>query len=363
MKQRVILLIGKDLGKLEESWLKYWNKENHDRPAMIITAPKDGAVWENIKAPENIKDRWMDIEYQIKTKRMWMNCVYFGAEAFPVWSPDLGPDLIGAVCGCDIEFGESTSWALHNVTDWKSYKELSFDENNYWWKKIEEMTKAAIDDSNGDYLVGVTDLHPGTDGLVSLRGPEELCMDIFDCPEVINPRIDQMFGVYKEIFNRLSAIIKTKQKGSTNWMSVWHPEKDWYIPSSDFSCLINEEQYSEFVVPGILNELDFLDASIYHLDGPGALHHLDAILGFEKLTGVQWVQGSGSPPAREWLDVYKKIQNSGKNILANCEPEDIEILCENLNPEGVCMCVTASSQSEADDLIALAEKTTKNRKR
>lgn len=45
---------------------------------------------------------------------------------------------------------------------------------------MEEMTKAAVEDGKGKYFVGVTDLHPGADALVSLRGPQKLCFDVYD---------------------------------------------------------------------------------------------------------------------------------------------------------------------------------------
>ena len=50
----------------------------------------------------------------------------------------------GAIAGCDIEFGNDTSWAVHNVKDWETHEKLEFDPENEWWKKIREITEAAI---------------------------------------------------------------------------------------------------------------------------------------------------------------------------------------------------------------------------
>jgi len=202
----------------------------------------------------------------------------------------------------------------------------------------------------------------GTDGLVSLRGPENLCMDIFDNPEHINPRIKEVNAIHFKVLDEINDIISKKQEGSTNWMSIWHPKKNWYVTSSDFSCFISKENFEEHVIPGLEEELDKLPASIYHLDGPGALHHMDRLLELKKLNGIQWVQGAGAPPAREWIQIYKKIQKAGKCIQAHCEPEDIEPLCKELEPEGVHLVCYAKTEQEAKDLIALAEKTCKAKK-
>jgi len=341
---------------LEKRWLEYWNKENHDRPIMSVNAVKNNAKYKTIERPATVKECWMDWEYIVKANRNSFENTFFGGEAFPLLNPNLGPDIVGAVCGCELEFSESTSWALHNVKDWESHPPIVFEENNKWWQAIKQMTEYYVKDSQGDYFVGITDLHPGTDGLVSLRGPQELCMDIYDCPQEINSRIDQIFAVYKEMYNRLNAIISKKQQGTANWMGIWHPKANWYVVGSDFSCLVGKDDYEQYVAPGLLNEIDFLDASIYHLDGPGALKHLDRILQMEKLNGVQWVYGSGQPTARYWIEVLQKIQKAGKNIQIHCVPEDIKDICEALKPEGVHIVCGVQTEDDAKDLIKMAER-------
>lgn len=355
-------MINQDEAYLREKWLEFWTMENHDRPLMCIYAPKAGAVPAPVPAPQRLEDRWTDMDYIIARGRENMKNTFYGGEAFPSLFADLGPDLVGAVCGCGIEFGKNTSWAVHVVEDWEKYPPIRFNPENPWWKRIYEMTRRLAEDARGDYLVGMVDLHPGTDALVSLRGPQELCMDLFDCPEQLPPRIWEIFEVYKTMFQQLSALIAPCQQGSTNWMGIWHPEANWYPVSSDFSCLVSQEQYEEFVAGGIEAEIDFLQDSIYHLDGAGALHHLDRILRMERLDGVQWVQGAGAPPAREWLEVYKKIQAAGKRIQANCEPADIEPICRELNPEGVQLVCYASSEEEARELLEIGRKATAARR-
>lgn len=282
--------------------------ENHDRP-LISAYVHAARKFPDITTPISLKDRWENVDYVVTSARRRIENTFFGGEAVPVFNPNLGPDILGAIAGCELEYGEDTSWAVHSVEDWSMYPPLVFDESNRWWKKIEEITKAAVEDTRGDYLVGITDLHPGIDGLVSLRGPEEMCYDVVDCADQIKTRIGQLFKMYKEVYMRLESIISPHQEGSINWMGVWHPVKRWYTVSCDFSCMVGQDIYNEFVIPGLLCELEFLEASIYHLDGPGALRHIDRILEQPGLNGVQWVYGAGQPSARYWMDLLKKIQN------------------------------------------------------
>ena len=341
---------------LKRRYLEYWSRENHDRPLMRITTG-NGKQLPELKAPPTLKQRWEDPDYVIKNARRWIESTHFHAEAVPAFSPNLGPDIVGAVAGCGIEYGEDTSWAKHCVADWNDYPDLVFDENNPYLKKIEALTAAAVADARGEYLVGITDLHPGMDGLVSLRGPENLCYDLIDAPEQVKTRSDQLFYIHKQMMLREEKIIAKNQTGSINWMGVWHPEKRWYVTGCDFCCMVSKPDFEEFVAPGLVQELSILDASIFHLDGPDALRHLDRLLEFEKINGIQWVYGAGQPGARHWLDVLKKIQAANKMIHIECAAADVQILCENLQPEGLYLNVPDSlSPDEAESLIKLAEK-------
>ncbi|MBR2950942.1 MAG: trimethylamine corrinoid protein 2 [Lachnospiraceae bacterium] len=353
-------MYNQDYEWLKKRWLQFWNKENHDRPLIFGTVSMANRADDQNAAeflvPENLEDRWENPAYVVANTRKYFAQTWFGGEMVPVLNPNLGPDIVGAVAGCSIEYGEDTSWAHPVVEDWETYPPIQFDENNIWWQKIRAITEAAAADAKGDYLVGITDLHPGTDGLVSLRGPQELCYDLVDTPELINGRSDEVFEVHKEMFNRLDNIIAPVQEGTVNWMGLWHPEKKWYVVGSDFSCMVSAADYDRFVLPGILQEVNFLEASVYHLDGPDALRHLDRILEIEKLNGVQWVPGEGQKPAREWISVLKKIQDAGKLVTITCTPEDILPICEELDPEGVGLFLTGcKTPEEFNGLLRKAE--------
>ena len=99
--------------------------------------------------------------------------------------------------------------------------------------------------------------------------------------------------------------------------------------------MISKAHFEEFIVPELLAELDWLPASIFHLDGIGALKHLDRLLQMKKLKGIQWVYGVAQPSGMHWIEEYKKIQAVGKCIELPCEMKDVIPLCEVLDPRGV----------------------------
>jgi len=347
---------------IKKRYREYWNKANEDRPLIQLFGPGLKVTTEMGENHATMRDAWLDSEYQLKMARKNIENSFYLGEGYPMFNPNLGPDLLGAICGCELQFSNRTSWAEPCIKDYDSFPEIKFDENNFWWKKICEITQAALDDSNGDYIVGITDLHPGADGLVSLRGPEDAAMDIYDEPDQFKKRVWEILPVYKETISRLHAMISAKQEVCSNWMTVLHSDELWYPPSCDFSCMISTDNFEEFIIPELQAEIDWLPNSIYHLDGPGALRHLDRILEIENLNGVQWVYGAGQPSAKHWGEVLQKIQNAGKCIQVYCEPEDIIPLCEILDPRGVHFKCTIADRDSGEALLKEMERTCRNKR-
>lgn len=342
--------------QINNRFAEFWARENRDRPLVSVSAYSPRGESKPPQAPDTLLGKWFDEGYVVRASRYYIENTYFGGEAFPHIMPNLGPDLFGALLGCGLSFGNETSWAEHCVEDWKAFDGFSLNRENKYYKKIMSLTKSLCEDSKGDYFVAHTDIHPGVDAMVALRGPERLCMDLYDCFEDIRDIPLRLFPVFTEFYEELLNLTKECNGGGTStWLNLFHPGK-YYVPSCDFICMISPEMFREFVLPVIKAEVEYLDASIFHLDGPGALKHLDDILAIEKLGGVQWVHGEGNRLASEWTEVLQKIQAAGKVLDITIRPEEIKKLSETIRPEGVALHTMCGSKEEAKDLIAYTEK-------
>ena len=80
------------------------------------------------------------------------------------------------------------------------------------------------------------------------------------------------------------------------WMRIWsdRPAVDL---QSDVSCLVSRELFDEYFLPFIEQQTAWAERTVYHLDGPGAIRHLDSLLALPRLTAIQWVPGAGAPGA------------------------------------------------------------------
>ncbi|MGI5958832.1 MAG: hypothetical protein ACOX60_05400 [Massiliimalia sp.] len=343
--------------QIQKRYEAYWAMENHDRPIVSIMAPKKNQAAPVASHHASLKDRWMDTEYMLAKGRWDIENTFRGCEAFPMIWPNLGPDVFAGLYGTQIEFGETTSWAEPHLTDEdvEKFEGFSLKPDSEYYKKLIEMTEALVEDGKDQYLVGITDIHPGADGLVSMRGPQELCFDTFDHPEFLQKGTMSLLDGFKTVYDQLYQMTTKYQKGTSNWMGIWHPER-WYVTSCDFCCMVSEDMFEDLIVKELEQEVDFLDASIYHLDGPGALKHLDRLLQIKKLKGIQWVYGAGQPSASHWLEVLHKIHNAGKLIQVNVEPQELKFMLENFPCEGVMYNVFSDNEDEARQLTEMVER-------
>ena len=343
-----------DFEKIKDRYQQFWALENTDQPIMRLYAPSDKNLPAPI-APDTLEERWTDVDYVVKRTRWRMENRYCCGDMYPGTYPNLGPDLTGAILGCDLSFGEDTTWAHPFIKDWAQAEQVTLDTNNKWYKKLAELTTALVEDSKGDYVVGYTDMHGGLDLLVSMRGPEEMCMDLYDYPDEVKKYTFKYWEFVKQIYNAQYDIISKNLPGTASWMEIWHPGRS-YITSCDMAYLMSTEHFDEFILPELLVECDYFDQNIFHLDGIGSFKHLDRLLSIPKIGGIQWVQGAGAPSASHWIAEYKKIQAAKKTLVVNAEPDEIPFLMQHLRPEGLCITAGCSSQQEADDLIAITKK-------
>ena len=116
--------------------------------------------------------------------------------------------------------------------------------------------------------------------------------------------------------------------------------------------MVSKRMFDEVFLPGIVRECRFLDRSIYHLDGPGALRHLDSILEIPELDAMQWVFGAGNEGFHRWVRVYQRVQAAGKGIQVTCDIQEVSQVMETLSPRGLYLSVGGvSSREEGETLL------------
>lgn len=314
----------------------FWDCEIIDRPVVFMQVSKKKPVmpYPDSAKLSSIRERWMDAQLVADSALAFVSNTDFLADALPNAWPNLGPDLFCGFLGCELEFAETTSWSSPILSSLGDGNRLHFSENNFYYRKLVDMTNALLEAGKGKFYVGYTDFHPGGDAIAALRGPTQLNYDLLEQPDAVKElrkKVDRIyFGTFDLMYNRLQ---KAGQLCAT-WCNIVSSKK-WTIACNDFSCMISKKMFDDIFLPGIIGECRFFEKSIYHLDGPGALQHLDSLLDIKELNAIQWVPGEGHGRASDWMHIYKRIQQAGKGMQISLGVDEIDFFMENLRPEGL----------------------------
>ncbi len=324
-----------DYETVKKRYDAFWAREVLDRPPVSITLPAKERVQAPRKTYASQRARWLDLPQRALEMDAAMRSTRYLYDALPVCFPNLGPEVFSAWCGCEMEFGRDTAWSVPMIEDWdRDAEKVRLDMSSPLFTACEEFTRLLLEKSRGDYIVGMTDLHPGGDHVAALRDPQNLAMDLMDCPERVEAMLSQAAAEFFAAYGVFYHMLKKAGMPITSWLPLISDGR-YGIPSNDFSCMISADMFERYFLPGIVQECRFYDNSIYHLDGPGALRHLDALLSISELDAVQWVCGAGNEGFARWAGVYQKIQRAGKGVYLTCHVRELSEVFAALRPEGV----------------------------
>lgn len=340
-----------------EAW---WRGEN-DRPLIKAVAPlQPDAAGETLPEDEPGLLAWLtDPALVIPRLARDAAHTYHAGDAFPVIFPMYTgiPAILAAYLGSPVRLMREglTGWLAPIITDWRTRPTLDRVPDGFWWQATQDLLAAAADASTGDYAIGIPDLQGGGEILAVLRGSQELALDLYDHPAEIVPAIAESNAAWLTCYRACFAIIHRNpaplSQGYVDWLGVWSDTPAVTV-ECDFAALVSPPMFRRFFLPALEEQVGWIGRTIFHLDGPRALPHLDTLLGLRGLTGIQWGPGDGAPPMREWVPLLQKIQAAGKRQVLICEPADVPVLISELQPEGLLLSVGCGSPAEADALVA-----------
>ena len=318
----------------------------------------DYNVKEYSKTWPTLEDRWMDAEYAVNDYVSRLGDKPLLAETFPVYFPNLGPNWYAGCFGAPIDWEETTAWARPVVKDYDAdMPRLSFDRDSVLFRKMVELTDYALSICKGKFMVGYTDIHPGLDCAMALRGIQELLCDFIDQPEQALKLAEKCEEPLFEVYDFFDAKLKAHGLPSATWMTVPSFGK-LYIESADFSAMMSPADFDRYAYPALEEQCRYFTHNIFHMDGKDVAKHTDRILSLPNLHAVQWVQGVGlDEPIMQWVPYLKKILEAGKSIIIDLKVSELEAFIGEFDkPDGIMLCVPSDDTEEQEAVIKRVEK-------
>lgn len=332
----------------------FWEHDANDRPLVnfYLFKPLDQQIPVPVSHHNTSEERWIDAEFQAELAYIYLQNRDFIGDDLPVVYPNLGPEVFSAFYGCPLHFGDyGTSWSDPILHDWADVEKITLNWQNPWIAKLHEMTDVLLEIGKDKFIVGMTDWHPGGDALAAFRDPQNLAMDMLEHLEKVKTLLRRVTDDYFKIYDIFFRKLQSAGQPITSWIPLISDGK-YYIPSNDFSIMISKKMFDEVFLPGIIEECRFLKRSIYHLDGPGALRHLDSILGIRELNALQFVPGDGNNLFTRWVPVYQKAQAARKGVYVGCTVSELSHVMETLSPRGLYLIISGvSTHDEAVSIL------------
>ena len=344
---------------LEETKKRYISWWNHKGIVLNMWEHFQEGVTPHADIPEpkpyrDLNQRWFDPEWRAEYLNWSVAHSSLMADMLPVANTQLGPGSLAAILGGVFEGGEDTIW-IHpdpHYTD-----DIKFDPNHPNYLLHKDLLRACKKKAQGHYYVGMPDLMEGLDVLAAIKGTDKVLLDTVMQPEVLEHQMQQINDIYFQVFDELYDIIREGDEMAFCYFSSWAPGKMSKL-QSDISTMISVDDYRRFVQPFIREQCQKIDYTLYHLDGVGAMHHLDALLEIKELNAIQWTPGVGEPQggSPKWYDLYKKILAGGKSIMACWVTlDELRPLLDNIGGDGVYLEMDFHNEREVEQAMRIVD--------
>lgn len=346
-------LLKQNWSESRERFIKWWAGEGLMVGAWARGVPtKSGDEFLPFEAPRDLEQQWLDPQWRARANEHRLMQEWFGLDILPVADMDLGPGSLALMAGSPPELQDHSIWFA--PAEFDPYETpIQFDPKNRWMTKHMEMLRASQELSRGRWFTGIQDLVENLDILASLRDSQELLFDLLERPEEVVAKtheINQLyFKVYDTIYNEFYA---GSDGAFFNAFRIWAPGKVAKV-QVDISAMISPDTFRECAVPALTEQCDWLDYSMYHLDGSQAIVHLDALLEIESLNAIEWTPEPGVPGGgdKRWHDMYRKIKAAGKSVQPiQVKYDEVLPLINEVGPEGLYIRTFFQSLDEAQKL-------------
>ncbi len=326
----------------------FWSKDMVDRPPIRIRYPAPGMTDEQWpKASDDpiaLYDYW---------NALCRARAPFVDDEIPALHLDMGPGFMGGVMGSSVWYDHGTTWSEYSLTDLSLLDELEehhVGPGNVWIDRLVTAARFFGEKSVGKCGVGVAMLTGVGDVMTALRGPEQLCIDLFERPKEVH-RLAEICTAALENTARIQFdSVPSFAGGYVDNYGIWTPGRSAYF-ANDFSNLLSSEQYNEFFGPYDCRTAEIFDTPWMHVHSGGA-RLVPEFLRIPGLQGIQIVNDRpAGPTVRELLPIFQLIQKQHCLLLRKYSRDELEEVLPELLPARLYVDTQADSEEEAWQIL------------
>ena len=300
-------------------------------------------------------------EWRAESIHYGMARTSFAGDILPIANCNIAVGSLALFLGGDVSFNNHAAWLepIYNNVEISDIPSFKIHPENEWLKIADETYSSLKKYSSNKYMMGCQSLCENLDVFTSLRGTEQIMIDMIEEPDWVDLKMKEINQAWFQAYSRFYDYIKLSD-GSSSWsdFSIWGEGKTAVL-QCDASAMISPNMFERFVLPHLTEQCNWLDHSMFHLDGKECVAHLDYLLSIERLDAIEWSPDPSSPEGSDsyWFPMYKKILDAGKSIqLINIEPKDVHKILDGIGTKGVYILSMPKTLEEYNELTVSLEK-------
>ena len=318
----------------------FWYGSSLGRPALYVVADNPDFRASPWTGPEEeCKENDLSPEWHAWRAENLLGGTIFLAEAMPGAIIRWGTLLVtvAVLAGGDYEFHSNSAW-IKPIPDLWDRPLPRFDPQGPVTQALERCIERVAQVVGNRGFVNPPIMLDGLTTLSGFRTPRQLCYDLLECPDHVRRWSEALTDIYIEAYEHFYRQVTRLGYGDTcTWLQVM-AEGRFEAVQCDFGVMLSPAMYERFVMPDLRRVTEYMDYSLYHLDGTCQLRFLDLLRTLPKLNGIQWnpEPGAGSPVL--WLDAFREIRKRGFSLYVACDTVDEAVqLTRALGPDGLML--------------------------
>jgi len=337
----------------------FWAGTSLGRPALSVTT--DNPEFEDTPWPGaelSPKQRDTSPEWHAWACDQALRSTVYLAEAMPSATVCWGGHLVtvAVLAGGDYEHNENSAW-IQEIPDLYERPVPSFDPEQPAARCMAACLRKVAEAVGERGFVNAAVMLDAMTVLSLFREPGRLCMELLERPDDVRRWTDALTAIYIEAYEYFYRLVCDLGYGDTcTWLGIMAEGKMEAV-QCDFSVMLSPEMYEQFVLSDLRRVTDYMDFSLYHLDGTCQMRFLDQLASLPKLNGIQWNPEplAGSPV--KWLDAMRRIRERGLSLFVSCSVDEAVEITRALGPDGLYFSLPRfKNRADAEEAILTIER-------
>jgi hypothetical protein len=194
--------------------------------------------------------------------------------------------------------------------------------------------------------------------LSEMRSADFFCLDLIERPEAVERWAEALTRIYNATYEQHYRHAVSLGYGDTRaWLGAV-AEGRMEAVQCDIAVMLSPEMFGRFVMPSLRSMTEYLEFSLYHLDGVAQMRFLDHLATLPRLNGIQWNPEPPAGPVLSHMEHLRAIREKGLSLHIWCKPEEAAAITRELGPDGLFFDLgekpTAAEAESAIDQISAA---------